>query len=211
MTRVGVLHTLAAPYCWSWNLRQQMRFSWWTWLVGRVRSSDVPVDRSELITCLAEAREYYAHALAGARTVTVQRSGTIQRVTIIFEADGTHVFSDGLKDGEAPPAPGELVERRIPAGGGRFRIEQRRFSLQRAHLLDEVLRALSLFSVSVPEAGGRPGHQKTVVYGPALSTGERMRVVLRPGPGEARTCVSAYPVTQREWLAASKLKRARFP
>jgi hypothetical protein len=109
----------------------------------------------------------------------VQRIGAEQRVTVIFEADGTHVYSESFKP-EAPPFdPAELVERKIPIGGGKFRVEQRRFSLQRARLLDEVLRALSLFTVSVPEAGGRAGNQKTVVYGPALPTGDRMRVVLR--------------------------------
>jgi hypothetical protein len=168
----------------------------------------VPVERSELITCLAEAREYYAQALAGARTVTVQRSGSSQRVTILFEADGTHAYSIGIKPGEPTPSVPALVERRIPTGQGRFRVEARRFSLERARLLDEVLRAISLFTVAVPEAGG---HQKSIVYGPALASGERMRVVLRPGPGDARTCVSAYPVSQQEWLAASRLKRARFP
>jgi hypothetical protein len=164
-----------------------------------------------LITTAAEAADYYRAKLAGARTVTVQRSGTEQRVTIVFEADGTHAFSEAVKPGQSAPAAPEAVERRIPIGGGRFRVEQRRFSPERARLLDEVLRALSLFSVAVPEAGGRPGNQKTIVYGPALPSGERMRVVLRPGPGDARTCVSAYPVTAREWLAACRLKRARFP
>ncbi|HKY37208.1 MAG TPA: hypothetical protein VJN18_14795 [Polyangiaceae bacterium] len=171
----------------------------------------MPVERSELITCLAEAREYYAAKLAGARTVTVQRSGSVQRVTIVFEADGTHVYSEAVKPGGPVLAAADAIERRIPIGGGRFRVEQRRFSLGRARLLDEVLRAISLFTVAVPEAGGRPGYQKAIVYGPALPSGERMRVVLRPGPGDARTCVSAYPVSQSEWVAACRLKRARFP
>jgi len=149
--------------------------------------------------------------LAGARTVTIQRKGGEQRVTIVFEADGTHVYSESIKSGELHPNTVDLVQRWIPTGGGRGRTEQRRFSLERARLLDEVLRAISLFTVAVPEAGGRPGHQKSIVYGPALASGERMRVVLRPGPGDARTCVSAYPVSAQEWLTASRLKRARFP
>lgn len=183
----------------------------WPWSRPPPYSRAVLVERSELITCLAEAREYYAAKLAGARAVTVQRSGSAQRVTIVFEADGTHAYSVGLKTGEPTPNAVDVVERRIPAGQGRFRVEQRRFSLERARLLDEVLRAISLFTVAVPEAGGRPGYQKAIVYGPALPTGERMRVVLRPGPGDARTCVSAYPVSQSEWVAACRLKRARFP
>ena len=170
----------------------------------------VPVDRSDLITCLAEAREYYAHALAGARTVTVSRGGAQQRTTIIFEADGTHVYSESLKPGESAAAD-QVVVRRIPAGQGRVRVEERCFSLARARLMDEVLRAISLFTIAVPDGGGRPGHQKSIIYGPALPSGARMRVVLRPGPGEAKTCVSAYTVTEREWLVAAKLRRARFP
>jgi len=170
------------------------------------------LERSELITTAAEAVAYYRAKLAGARTVTVQRaSGEAQRLNVVFEADGTHVFSVAVKPGEPVPDAFSAVERKIPSGGGSFRIEVRRFNCARARLMDEILRALSLFSVAVPEAGGRPGHQKTIVYGPALASGERMRVVLRPGPGDARTCVSAYPVSAGEWLTACRLKRARFP
>ena len=171
----------------------------------------MPAERSSQITTPAEAVAYYRANLSGPRTVTVQRSGCEQRLTVVFEADGTHVFSVAVKPGEPAPDPADLIERKIPMGGGRHRVEQRRFSLERARLMDEVLRALSVFSVAVPEAGGRPGNQKTIVYGPALPSGERMRVVLRPGPGDARTCVSGYPVSGGVWLAACRLRRARFP
>lgn len=168
------------------------------------------VCRSALIETLDEARDYYAERIAGARSLTVSRSSGPIRVTIVFERDATHLYSESISPGESIP-PDDLVTRSIPAGRGKTRVEQRRFSLVRAVLLDEVLRAISRFTVAVPEAGGRVGHQKSVVYGPALPSGERMRVVLRPGPGDARTCVSAYPVTAREFAAACRLKRARFP
>jgi len=159
------------------------------------------VIRSELIETLNEARSYYAERLAGAHKVTCYG----RPVTIVFERDATHLYSIDPKG--VPIPDGDRVERIIP----RHRIEVRLFNVERARLMDHVLRAVSLFSVSVPDAGGRAGHQKRVVYGPALATTEHMRVVLRPGPGEAWTCVSAYPVTNREWLAARSLKRAKFP
>lgn len=165
---------------------------------------------SALIDTPEEARNYYAERLGGSRTVSFQRKGKTFVLTVVFEHDGTHLFSEAIK-------PGSIVDsvlrvpRLVPAGRGAFREEVRQFSLDRARLLDHVIRAISLFTVAVPEAGGRTGHQKTVIYGPALPDGRRMRVILRPGPGEARTCVSAYPVSAEEWIKAGRLQRARFP
>lgn len=162
----------------------------------------MPVATSALITTLEEAREYYAEHIAGARTLTVGK----ERTTIVFERDATHLYSEGGR----PEDPALLVARRIPKGKS-VEIEERTFSLARARLLDDVLRAISLFTVSVPDGGGRPGFQKTIVYGPPLPTSEYLRVVLRPGPGDSRTCVSAYPVDAAAHAAARRLKRARFP
>ena len=80
--------------------------------------------------------------------------------------------------------------------------------------MDMILPAIAEYTVSVPAAGGRAGAEKTLLYGRRLTLaggGRYMRVVLRPGPGDALTCVSAYPVDEVEWLNARRLKRARFP
>src|ERR1035438_4459381 len=44
-----------------------------------------------------------------------------------------------------------------------------------------------------------------------LPDGRYMLVVLRPGPGDAWTCVSAYPVLAYSWKNATRAKAARFP
>ncbi len=59
--------------------------------------------------------------------------------------------------------------------------------------------------------GGPAGAEKSLLYGRALPGVGYMRVVLRPGPRDALTCVSAYPVDEVEWMKARRLKRARFP
>lgn len=160
--------------------------------------------RSELVETLVEARDYYRARLAMAHRITCY--GRI--VSVVFEPDATHLYSVGLKGGDPRDlADHERVERRI----GPRTIDVRRFDIERARLMDRVLPAISSFTVSTPEAGGRPEYQKRVLYGPALPSGERMRVVLRPGPGDAWTCVSAYPVSVDEWIAACRLRRAKWP
>jgi hypothetical protein len=162
---------------------------------------------SELVSTLPEAVAFYAQNLAGARTITCSD----KRVTIVFERDATHLFSESCADSTALDAS-EVVERTIPAGQGRTRREVRRFSVTRARLMSYVLPAISCFAVSVPESGGRQDHQKRVLYGPPLpGSRSRLRVVLRPGPGDAFTVVSAYPVDEVEFVKACRLKRAKFP
>lgn len=103
-------------------------------------------------------------------------------------------------------AKAERVVRRV-AGG---RIEIRAFSLDRARLLDHLLVAIERFTVSV--AGTAPtGRNNRMLHGPALNDGRYLRVVLRPGPDDAWTCVSAYPVTVDVWRAMVRSTRARFP
>lgn len=155
------------------------------------------VDRSELITCLAEAREYYAERLARSHQIT--RSD--RRVDIVFEAGATHLFSESEENASAIPAE-ERVERSL--GGGKT--EVRRFSLERARLMDRVLPALSNFIVST---SGQNGNR--LVHGPALPDGRHMRVALRFGPGAAMTCLSAYPVSKHLVADARNSKPARFP
>jgi len=202
----------------GWTKARFMRYRWPNLacsvptLVGPIRvytSSHMsdPVRCSELIETLKQAQELYSNDLAGARTITC--SG--KRVTIVFERDATHVYSVSW-NGVDVLGVDERAERLIPIGRGKTRIEVRRFNLERACLMSYILPAISNFTVSVPESGGHAGHQKRVLYGPSLPhSNDHMRVVLRNGPGDALTCVSAYPVSREEWLKACKLKRAKFP
>src|SRR5205085_884691 len=98
------------------------------------------------------------------------------------------------------------VERRI--GGGR--VERREFSLERAQLMDRILPAIHDYTVSIPGTGHR-GAENRMLHGPRLPNGRYMRVVLRPGPGDAFTVVSAYPVEHGTWMAACRSRRAKFP
>jgi hypothetical protein len=161
-----------------------------------------PPSESAHISTLDEARQFYRERLAGSHNINCHGTPAI----VVFERDATHLFSVDPKGASIPT--GHAVVRHIPPR----RTEIRLFDLERARLMDRVLPAVSQFTVSVPEAGGRAGFQKRVLYGPPLvGSTDRMRVVLRPGPGDAWTCVSAYAVTNREWLAARHLKRAKFP
>lgn len=154
------------------------------------------VERSELITCLEEARNYYRARLVGVRRVTCCG----QRVEIVFPFDAVHVYSEKAPD----PPPGDAVLVTQPVGPARF--EVRVFSLKRARLMDCVLPAISLFTVSI--VGQR---KNKVLYGRQLPSGEYMCVALRPGPNTAWTCVSAFPVSHDAWLQALRSKRAKFP
>jgi hypothetical protein len=158
------------------------------------------VIRSELIETADEARAYYAARLAGSHDIGCCG----QTVTIVFERDATHLYSTEMK---GTPCEPELVVRRTIPGG---RVEQRKFSVARARLMDHVLRAVSLYTVSIPGTGQR-GHEKRMLHGPRLGGGDYLRVVLRPGPGAAWTCVSAYPVNVNVWREACRSRRAKFP
>lgn len=172
------------------------------------------VTSSQDIANLDEARAYYAANLAGVRKVTCYG----KPVAIVFESDATHVFSDDPTSGMRDMTPAQQravfdsiqldqrVERRLPGG----RIEVRRFSLERARLMDHVLPAVSLFTVSVPGTSPR-GRDNRTLHGQALPDTRHMRVALRPGPGDAFTCISAFPVSRDAWLATLRSKRAKFP
>lgn len=161
---------------------------------------------SDLIENLEQAQKLFAEDLAGKRKITCHK----QPVTVVFERDATHFYSESTYD-ETLLGPTDRVVRQVPAGN-RIRTEIRAFSLYRARLMSYILPAISDFTVSVPDSGGRTNHAKSVLYGPTLPNGtDHMRVILRPGPGDAWTCVSAYPVSHEQWLSAMKLKRAKFP
>lgn len=151
---------------------------------------------AELIKSPAEAVAFYETHLARAHEITSHA----RTVTIVFESGATHLFSEDPKGSPFPDE--ERVERVIPGG----RIEVRRFNVARARLMGHVLPALSSFTVSTSALDG-----KRLVYGPNLGDGRYMRVVLRPGPGSAYTCVSAYPVEEWAWKNARRDKAAKFP
>ena len=157
------------------------------------------VERAALIATAAEAREYYETKLARAHSITCHGNP----VTVVFEKDATHFYSE---DPKGSIGPEDIVTRTFPGG----RCELRQFSLKRARLMDEVLRAVSGFTVSVPGTG-RQGHENRMLHGSRLPSGEYMRVVLRKGPGTAWTCVSAYAVSHDLWLQMRRAKRAKFP
>ena len=158
------------------------------------------VARSELITCLDEARDYYRSNLSGVRRVTCCG----HRIEIVFPFEATHLYSVELK-GDLPDGAALVTQ---PISNGKF--EARMFRLERARLMDFVLPAISKFTVSIP-GYGQHGREKRVLHGPKLPSGEYMRVILRPGPGIAWTCVSAFPVNHSAWMDAYRAKRAKFP
>jgi hypothetical protein len=159
------------------------------------------VDASELIETLAEARFYYASKLARTHTVTCKET----RIDIVLEQDGTHLFSVEVEDINAIPAD-QLVTRNI--GGGKREVRQ--FSLERARLMDKVLPAISDFTVCT-SGKGAPSREPRIVHGPRLPCGRYMRVVLRPGPGTAWTCLSAFAIEEAVYRQAFNSKRAKFP
>lgn len=157
--------------------------------------------RSELIATPEEAKEYYVERIAGVHTVNCHG----KPVRIFFERSATHMLSE-----ECPPSlsipPSEQIVRRVKGG----RVEVRRFSLDRARLMDRALEAVERYTVSTPGTG-QSGHEKSMLHGPRLPDGRYLRVVLRPdGPGDF-TCVSAYPVSEAVWLDARRAKSAKFP
>jgi len=160
-----------------------------------------PGTGSALITTLAEAVAYYHANLALAHDITCRG----RPVRIVFERDATHLYSVSVDDWTSIPAHLRVI-RTI----GRGKQETREFSLERAQLMDRVLPAISNFTFSIPGTGHK-GQQNRMLHGPALPSGHHMRVVLRPGPGEAWTCVSAYRVTSDVWLACRRSKQAKFP
>jgi hypothetical protein len=159
------------------------------------------VIRSELIETVEEAKDYFLERISGVHTLNCCGKS----VGIFFERSATHLFSEEPQSDILVP-PSEQVVRRVKGG----RVEVRRFSLDRARLMDRVLEAVEHFTVSIPGTG-QNGHEKRMLHGQRLPDGRYLRVVLRPGgPGDF-TCVSAYPVNETVWLEARRAKRAKFP
>ena len=157
--------------------------------------------RSQYIESREEAEDYYRERLA--RPHQIQCRGV--DVTIAFERQATHLYSVA-HESDAPIDPLLLVRRQIAP----YKFDDRVFSLERARLMDEVLRAITFFTVSTPGTGTR-GRENRMLHGSALPDGRYMRVILRPGPGDAHTVVSAYPVTHDVWMQQRRAKKAKFP
>lgn len=115
------------------------------------------VERSDLITCLDEARDYYRANLVGVRRVTCCG----QQITVIFPFDATHVYTVAVPN--ELPVGAQIVTQQVSP----TRFEVRMFCLERAVLMDFVLPAISLFTVSIPGQGQR-GRENKVLHGRRL-------------------------------------------
>jgi hypothetical protein len=164
-------------------------------------SADATAEGADGLTCLPDARTYYRTRLVGAHTIDCRS----KRVDIVFEPDGTHLYSVAVDDISTIPNT-ELVTR--DCGGGRR--ECRRFDLDRARLMDRVLPAISGFTRCALDKGAR-SRQPVLLHGPKLQCGRFMRVILRHGPGKSWVCVTAFPVDEAAHRSASWLKPAQFP
>lgn len=155
------------------------------------------VASSALITTPEEARAYYESHLAGLHKVHCRE----RDVKIVFQAGGTHLYSKNGDIAQAPPAM--IVRRPVHRG-----FDDRVFCLERAHLMDDVLPTISTYLFSLPGKGRQPNRQ---LYSAKLPSGVFLCVILDGGPGDAWTCLTAYPVNAKQWTDAQRSKRAKFP
>lgn len=169
---------------------------------AQLRRGDYVVSASELIETPEQARSYYRAKLE--RKHAIAAGG--EPISIVFERGATHLYSEKVPD----PDTIQVDQRVTRIISGSRREEVREFNLGRARLMDQILPAISLFTVATPGTGS-DGREKCLIYGPQLPSKDYLRVVLRPGPGTACTCVSAYTVNVEIWLAARREKRAKFP
>jgi hypothetical protein len=160
-----------------------------------------PVVDSASITTLEEARTYYRAKLVGAHKLSCHG----RQVSVVFDYDVTHTYSESPRDGILLEGAKQVTQ---PIKGGKF--EVRLFSLARARWMDHIIPALTHHTLCSLDVG-RPGQQRNKLHGPCLPTGDYLRVILRPGPKTAWTCMTAFPVTQHEWETAAKDRQALFP
>jgi len=158
----------------------------------------MPVASADLITCVAEARDYYRVNLGGLRRITCCG----KRIDVIFPVEVVHIYSE---KGVAGPGV-EICTQQIGIAQSDVRV----FSLKRARLMDCILPAISKYTVSIFGQGPK-GKQNKVLHGPRLPTGEYMRVVLKPSRNKTWVCVSAFPVDAATYRQAWNASRAKFP
>lgn len=159
----------------------------------------MPVERAELICTPEDAKAYYRLKLVGTHKIACHGKS----VKVGFLYDIIHFYSVAAP---SPLSSGAHVLSQ-PKTGGHF--EVRVFSLARARLMDEILRAISLFTVSLP--GKTRDAQRRVLHGPRLLNGQYMRVILQKGRKGVWTCLSAFPVNERDWREAQRAETAKFP
>jgi hypothetical protein len=158
------------------------------------------VATSASIADRADAVAYFYSKIAGVRNVRVGEA----EVAIRIPRDGIHVFTES--PGEAPLSASERVERTVRGGG----TELRRFSLDRARLMDQIFIAIGRFTVSVGGTGVKGGENR-LIHGPRLLDGRYLRVVLRPEGKLRYVVVSTYPVNEDVWRRSFLDRKARFP
>ncbi len=159
---------------------------------------------STLIGNLADAEAYYKAHLLGTRAVTVKQQST----TIEFEKQATHLFSEEVTKEEFDLLPAsEKVFRRLKGG----RSEYRRFNLERARLMSNILKIIEGYVFSIPGTASH-GTEKRLLHS-GLVDGIALRVVLRPKDMKTNTwtCISSYPVSKEVWLRSKAAKRVKFP
>ena len=152
---------------------------------------------ARFISTVDDARSYYAHKLVGERTIVVGGIG----LQIVFNREEIHLFTEAMKAGEMCP-PTHVVPR--PGSSS----EVRKFNLERAHMLDDVLRTLTSAAVihKAKHGGGR------MVYGPADPKARRQCVVVAPGNSGVWFVRTAYPVSGMDFAQARRYGRsARWP
>ncbi len=151
---------------------------------------------SSLIDTLEEAWAYYRARFVGERVVSC---GGVP-VTLRFNAEETHLFSESIREG-ASPAPGSLVHR--PGGGG----EVREFSKGRARLLDDIVPTICAPTLRVEAKTGK------MLIGNLRPTPARQRLaVVVARSGEVYFVRTAYLIGEDEYRRHQRQgRRTRWP
>jgi hypothetical protein len=127
-----------------------------------------------------------------------------RNVSVFFEHSANHVYTDDYD--ASVHGTCEIIKRRI--GPGRY--DERAFALDRARLMDEIIRAVRYYTFSIPGTG-QHNRQNRLLHGPRLQDGRHLRVALSPGPRESWYCKSAYPIDAAKWKLLRGSKTVRFP
>lgn len=164
-------------------------------------AGDNVVWKSELIANEREARRYYQERLGKLHRLLCYG----KEVSVFFDPAATHLYTEEIRG--VVPASAIVVRRRLRPG----HFDERLFCLDRARLMDRVIPAITLFSVSIPGTGATNAANR-LLHGPRMPDGRYMRVVLGPSDDPKMFyCLSAYPISHTVWATAYTSKRAKFP
>lgn len=158
------------------------------------------VANAEVISTLDEAQDYYRTYLVRPHHLNCYG----RKAVVVFEASMTHCYSEESRGGILLNG---IPEVRQVLGG---KTEVRLFCLYRARLMDQVIPAICHHSMSTISKGQK-GRERRVLHGPVLSSGDYVRVVLRPGSRGSWICLTSFPVTAAEWRTARNEKHRPFP